>query len=125
MTRPLNISQAIRLIQDQSIFKLDLTDDALHYIAAWLVCKQGQRDEEILHWALRHLERWVGVDSQVTLKDVIQSEMFELGEFYQEEDCIPYVRRFHETLNRLGIDPDQLPTTISPVESSEHLDRIE
>jgi hypothetical protein len=111
MTRP-TLTQAIRMIQDnQHILKTNLTDEAMRYVAAWLVCKQGEKDEDILIWALRHLERWVGTtNNQVTLRDVIESEMFELGEFYEDEERIPYVRRFHETLSRLGIDSKNLPT---------------
>lgn len=125
MTRPLTLSQAIRLVQDnQTIVHTALTDEAVRYIAAWLICKQEPRDEETLQWVLRQLERWVkNKVTEINLQDIIDSELFDLGEFYIEDEQIPYIRRFHETLNRLGIEIEL--TTLTPVSSNEHPEQIE
>ncbi len=80
-------------------------EDACKYIAAWIVSKQGNRDVQTITNVLRYFSRNMDSGSEfVTLDDVRESDAFELGEFYgDDEESDRYALEFQKNVERLGL----------------------
>ncbi len=87
----------------ETLFEPDM--DACKYVAAWIVSKQGNRDVQTIRNVLKYFSR--NMDShaeRVGLTDVLESDAFELGEFFDDDDeSDKYALEFQRNLNRLGL----------------------
>jgi hypothetical protein len=80
-------------------------EDACKYIAAWAVSKQGNRDIQTITNVLKYFSRNMDSGSEfVSLDDVLESDAFELGEFYDDdEESDRYALEFKKNQERLGL----------------------
>ena len=80
-------------------------EDACKYIAAWVVSKQGNRDIQTITNVLKYFSRNMDSGSEfVSLDDVLESDAFELGEFYDDdEESDRYALEFKKNQERLGL----------------------
>jgi len=85
------LEQALEYVSDhfqeitETLFEPDM--DACKYVAAWIVSKQGNRDIQTIRNVLRYFSRNMDSGSErVNRSDVLESDAFELGEFFDDED---------------------------------------
>jgi hypothetical protein len=80
-------------------------EDACKYIAAWIVSKQGNRDTQTIINVLKYFSREMDSGSEfVSLDAVLESDAFELGEFYDDdEESDRYALEFKKNQERLGL----------------------
>jgi hypothetical protein len=79
-------------------------EDACKYIAAWAVSKQGNRDIQNITNVLKYFSRNMDSGSEfVSLDDVLESDAFELGEFYDDEESDRCALEFKKNQERLGL----------------------
>jgi hypothetical protein len=95
------VSQHLQSITE-TLFEPD--ENACKYIAAWIVTKKGSRDSQTLRDTLKFFSREMDSGSEfVLLVDVLETDLFSLGEFYDdEEEEERYVVEFRKNLERLG-----------------------
>ena len=79
-------------------------EDACKYIAAWIVSKKGDKDSQTLLKTLRYLSSEMDSGSEfVMLDDVLESDLFELGDFDNDEESDRYTLAFKNNQERLGL----------------------
>jgi hypothetical protein len=80
-------------------------EEACKYIAAWIVSKQGERDIQTIRNVLKWFSREMDSGSEfVMLQDVLESDAFDLGEFYDDdEESDRYGLIFQQNCERLGL----------------------
>ncbi len=87
----------------ETLFEPD--PQACKYIAAWIMSKQGARDRQTITNMLKCFSREMDSHAEwVGLADVLESDVFDLGEFYDDdEESDRYALVFKKNQEQLGL----------------------
>jgi hypothetical protein len=104
-----SLSQAMTFVSKnlqsitETLFEPD--EDACKYIAAWIMSKQGARDRQTIVNVLRYFSREMDSHAErVRLEDVLESDAFDLGEFFDDdEESDRYALEFKKNQELIGL----------------------
>jgi hypothetical protein len=77
--------------------------EACKYIAAWIVSKKGDRSVETIKKVLKCFSEEMDSDF-VSLKEVLETDIFELGDFDDDDESDRFGLEMKKNYEKLGLD---------------------